>query len=116
MPSKSWSGRANAFHEDGGIGCRSEHMARRYIAKPSEYASQRYFRKPLSGIHPWHSVSAPLSIHCQSVRWSNSEAYLRISVSFQYASVCKAPQSSHAVSTEDASLFQMRCPVDESRK
>ena len=47
---------------------------------------------------------------------SSSSAYLRMSGFSQNAAECSTPQSSQAVSTEEASLLQIRLPVSESMK
>ena len=52
----------------------SEESANRYMASNSEYASQRYGKKPRSGTQPWESTRSPFSIQRQSVRLSNTLA------------------------------------------
>src|SRR3954451_3874099 len=106
-------GRVHESHADTGIGYVVDPIANRYIASSSAYSSQRYGRKPFSGVHPWQIVGPPARIHSQSTLPRISFASRRIRPLSKCSRAWSTPQSSQAVSTDDNSQLNALWPVTQ---
>src|ERR1700722_16325741 len=111
MPSNSKVVRFQASQLSAGSACVEDPVPRKYIIITSLYLSQRYCRKPVSGVHPCGRMRVSSESQFQSTRLNISVASSLISVCSKCSLQVRSPHNRIAVSTDDTSESQIRSPV-----